>query len=59
MCILPILAKREYNGQFERGEFVRDIFESVETELMDPIFKNALKETRLWKEPIPTRYVIL
>jgi hypothetical protein len=58
-CILLILARKEYNGQFERGEFVKDIFESVETELKDSIFKNALKESRLWNEPIPTRYVIL
>lgn len=58
MCILPIIASNEYNGQFAREGLVTDVLDSVKTELADPNYKVALEKSELWNEQIPIRYTI-
>lgn len=55
--ILPVIAKSEHNGQFEREGVVKDVYQSVSTELDDPAFQDALTNSEHWKEQIPIRYL--
>ena len=55
--ILPIIAGKEYRGEFNRDGFVRTILKYIESELEDPMFRRAVEESKSWKDEIPARYV--
>jgi hypothetical protein len=57
ICILPIVAKREHDGNFGKEGIIEDILQSVKREFDHPSFQHALAETEKFKDDTPTRYL--
>jgi hypothetical protein len=55
--MIPVIANKEFFSRSEGDEYIEDVFESVNSELRDKQFKDAIAQSELWKEEIPRRCV--